>query len=336
MLRKQKRIWIPALCILTLAAVVLFVLNSGVLKRQDKWLATELSFPVISTRGHFQDGKLSTGHTAYDYELLEPTNNGSFWDDTTEDLIIVIHGFNNSAEKASVKFHTAELSLRSCAYSGSILGYSWDANTQKDPFGTTGYHAGRRNAVANGAKLGRFISDCRERRPGLRIHLLGYSMGARLALETLVALDSDPVLAPLNLQLDSVHLVGAAVDNDEVELRERYGAAIERRTEYLYNYFSREDNSLGIFYPLKEGDRALGESDIEHRDQAPSNYVSIDIETELISYGKDGVVDPESGDNHSGCLGNLGEDGSLLDDGIMNIVVEQIKRQNQQDTAALP
>jgi pimeloyl-ACP methyl ester carboxylesterase len=333
----KKRIWISALCLLGLAAVVLIVLNSRVFKRQDTWQATELSIPVISTRDHFQDGKLSTGRSAYDYELIDNPSSSSFWDDSAEDAIIVIHGFNNSAEKASIKFNTAELSLHACGYDGLIVGFSWDANTQKDPFGTTGYREGRSNAVANGTKLASFIADCRERKPGLRIHLIGYSMGARIALESLLALDVDPDLAALDLQVDSVHLVGAAVDNDEVELRKRYGTAIERRTQWLYNYYSREDNSLGMFYPLKEGDRALGESGIEHRDRAPANYRGIDIEAELISYDRDGRPDAEPGDNHSGCLGNLAADGSLLDDGIMDVVVGQIEGQTGQSSAgALP
>ncbi len=313
---------------LTAIAAILLVTQSGVLKRQDKWQETGPSIPVISTRGHFVNGELRPGDEPYSYDLVDGAEGPAAWNSLSGDVIIVIHGFNNSAEKASVKFHTAELSLRSCGFAGSIIGYSWDANTQKDPFGTTGYHEGRGNAIANGRKLASFIADCKREHPEARIHLIGYSMGARLVLETLLALDNDPRFAESDdLQVASVHLVGAAVDNEEVEQQQRYGIAVESRTQWLYNYYSREDNALGMFYPLKEGDRALGEGDIEHAERAPRNYQSIDIESELLEIDKStGQPASETGDNHSACLGILGEDGELLDDGIMDVVLRQINR----------
>lgn len=135
------------------------------------------------------------------------------------------------------------------------------------------------------------------------------------------------------MKVDSVHLVGAAVDNEEDELRERYGREIEHSCGLLVNYYSPEDNALGMFFPLKEGDRALGEGDIEHPDDAPSNYRSINVESELVSYDSDLVPDDEYGDNHSGCLGNIGPDGQLLDDGIMDIIVQQLETLHDSSTA---
>jgi pimeloyl-ACP methyl ester carboxylesterase len=156
------------------------------------------------------------------------------------------------------------------------------------------------------------------------VHLIGYSMGARVALETLLSAETDEEFGG-DWQIEAVHLVGAAVDNEEVELGERYGAAIERRCRLLVNYYSPADDKLSRFFPLLEGDSALGQVDIEHAARAPDNYQSLDVRAELISYDEDGEPVPDkTGENHSGYLGNRSAGGELLDDGVMGLVAAEI------------
>jgi esterase/lipase superfamily enzyme len=240
-------------------------------------------------------------------------------------LLIVIHGFNNTAEKALYKFGIVQESLATGGFKGVVAGYSWDADTQWDPLAMTGYHEGMRNARGNGPKLARFIVDYKRRCPQTRVHLLGYSMGARLALEALLALQQDPLCSYNGVAVASVHLVGAAVENEEVELGQRYGQAIASRCQALYNYYSREDNKLTYYYPLKEIGRALGQTDVEHPENKPANYVSVDASHELPKITDSGAIDEEEyGDNHSGYLGTRDKHGKLIDNGAMDLVAENI------------
>lgn len=339
--RISKRVFVLVLAVLVLATggAWLFIGKSG-LVQQPHWAKPAQPIPVISTRGHLADGKLTAGHTPYDYDVvgifpgisedappLKSENGEEASPQHPLDLIIVVHGFNNTAEKAAYKFEIARESLARNGYGGAIAGFSWDADTQRDPMAMTGYHEAKRNAIANGAKLAAFIADYRRRNPDVFVHILGYSMGARIALEALVALDDDPKFAAVLGKpiVASMHLIGAAVKNDEAETGERYGGAIERETGVLYNYYSTEDNKLSAYFPLKEAGRALGDTDIEHRDRKPANYLSVDATRELPKFDSAGNVDEEEfGDNHSAYLGTRADAGRLIDDGVMNLVAANI------------
>lgn len=304
--------------------------GSGILS-PAKWDKPLRPVPVVSTRGWYHDGKLKEGRDKYSFLIAGRIPGWEGGGLAPRDLVVVIHGFNNTAEKAVFKFATARDALQQNGFKGAVAGYSWDANTQQDPLAMTGYHEGKRNAAANGTNLAAFVVEYAKLNPKTRIHLVGYSMGARVALETLKALDEDPAFVSAGRPLASVQLAGAAVKADEVELGHPYGYPIVNRTAVLINYYSPEDNKLGYYFPLKEGGRALGVLDIEHPVNKPANYSSVNVVKELPKYTKTGKVDDdEYGDNHSGYLGTReggGEvqgEGKLLDDGVMNLVAAYI------------
>ncbi len=290
------------------------------------WVESEIFVPTVSTRDHFRNGVLISGHNSYDYQTVGNIPGLAPGTEAPDDLLILVHGFNNTPENAAMVFALAYESLESCEFEGEMIGFSWDANTQLDPWSMTGFHQGRVTACANGPKVARFISDYKSRFPETRIHLMGYSIGTRTVVETILALDEDPVWEDAEFKIDTVHMAGAAVDNEDVQTNSIYGRAIENRTVVFYNYFSIHDKVLGLFYPIKEGDRALGETGIENPEMAPSNYVSWDIQSELKIVDVQGRVSDENlGDNHMGCLGNRDADGNHVDDGLMNVVVENIR-----------
>jgi pimeloyl-ACP methyl ester carboxylesterase len=324
---KRLRLWLTVLtALIVLGGGWLAIRYSG-LVQPASWQQPLATIPVINTRGQLQNGKPVSPYSAYDYQVEGSLPGYAPGSKPPHDLLLVIHGFNNTAEKASYKFGIAQESLATSGYHGVVAGYSWDADTQWDPLAMTGYHEGLRNAKANGLKLARFIIDYKQRCPETRIHLLGYSMGAVVALETLLALKEDQQCAYAGVAVCSVHLVGAAVENDEIELDQRYGPAIEKCCTKLFNYYSREDNKLAYYYPLKEGSRALGLSDIEHPDNKPDNYFGVDAQHELPKLTETGVIDEdEYGDNHSGYLGTRNAAGKLIDDGALDLVAENINK----------
>jgi len=322
---RRRRIAIIAVLVVVIAGGAWVAISKSGLMQPKHWPQPLQPVPIISTRGQFKDGKLTTGHNAYDYSIEGKLPGWAHGTKPPQDLLIVVHGFNNTAEKARYKFDIARESLTRAGFKGVIAGFSWDADTQSDPLAMTGYHEAMHNATANGPALARFVVDYKAACPQTRVHVIGYSMGARVALEALYAMSEDSHLPSDVVPLSSVHLVGASLQNEDVELGQRYGEAIQARCARLFNYYSREDNKLGYYYPLKEGNRALGLTGILHMDRSPANYFEVDSRKELPKLDTKGNVDiDEYGDNHSGYLGTRDKQGKLLDDGVMDLVARNI------------
>ena len=330
---KVKPWLIPAVLLCVVALAVLFglqFLKPGTPTVPGGWPVVLDPVPVISTRGHCADGELAAGHTPYDYTIEGELSGLDPDDPEPYDLLVVIHGFNNSPEKATYKFDLARESLHRNGYNGVLAGFSWDADTQHDPAGATGFNTARRQAELNGPKLARFLLDYRERHSTTRLHLVGYSLGAVVALECLKALEEDPQLDLDRFRVTSVNLLGAAVENEDVELGERYGRAIQLKARRCVNYYSPEDDALTKFYPVQALDRALGAVDIEHPENQPDNYESVDATAELVTFDAAGAEVPaDLGDNHSGYLGSRDEAGHLRDDGVLDLVVRDIMKREE-------
>ena len=130
------------------------------------------------------------------------------------------------------------------------------------------------------------------------------------ALEYLTTNENTPISNDTKKIIKSVHLLGAAMDNEEVSLNSidsfnnptpwyaimswtvdtsgvkvAYGQAIEKGVEEFYNLVNYEDNVLQIFYRCAEGGNvALGQSGKQTfiQVQTPTNYHDIrGIEEEI-------------------------------------------------------
>jgi len=277
--------------------------------------------PIATTRGHVKDGKIVSGESEYSYQLEGAVPGMSEGAPKASDIVVVVHGLNNTADKALNRFALARESLVRIGYTGVVVGFSWDGSTNLDPFGATGYRFAKHNAIANGKKLAQFSADLQLANPGAKIRLLGYSMGARAIAECLYQLNADPKFNSM-AKVESCHIVGAAIDDEHLQTDDRYGRAIENRCGSFFNYFSPKDSKLGKYYTVLEGDRAVGRHDLEEPEFAPKNFRSRDVSQELKDVNSKGDVDlvGDLGRNHSAYLGIRNNEGKWVDDGAMDVV----------------
>jgi pimeloyl-ACP methyl ester carboxylesterase len=226
------------------------------------------------------------------------------------EILIFVHGWGLTESKAKERFDRIKMSLEHNNYSVPIIGFSWDSSTS--------WPEAKVMAKENGPKLAQFIADYKDEcknqhNKDSKIRLIGHSMGSRVVLSTLANLNKDSTWNNIknNFTIESVHLLGAAVDDEEISMESidhfnppesmqprgvkfAYGPAIEQEVVRFYNLFDPEDNVLQFIYPYFEdnpffpmstgGDRALGENGKQKSGIIPpSNYNDTNVRTEIIA-----------------------------------------------------
>ena len=280
---------------------------------------------IISTRNHFdQFGNPIPGRPSYEPFPFDFQSLGC-----PQEAVIYIHGVWTAKDKvdedakdmfenAPEIFGRARLSLESMGYRFPVIGFSWDSDTEISSYG---WDYAKRIAKENGPKLAQFIIDLKDNCPQTEIRLIAHSLGARVVLSSLDSLNNNQIWnSNNNFKIASVHLMGAAVDNEKVsknpsDTRDSpdddaivYGQAIEQKVSYFYNLFNSEDDALEpgyfnpwyfdcyfnyseyqpIYYPCFEQDFALGQRGIQSTisdTDVPQNYVDIAVVQEIPNIG---------------------------------------------------
>ena len=324
------------------------------------------SYPLISTRGHYDlnTGQLVQGHDSTDYDATDIPN-------CPPEIALFIHGWGLDESMAKERYERTLMSLQANNYSIPLISFSWDSNTTSSlsDFGLSGWNHAKSIANDNGPKLAQFIIDyadkCNHENKESKIRLISHSLGARVILSGLESLHKNDIWNNNNYTLTSVHLLGAAVDNEEVSKNISditvdwtnlwtgktiaYGNAIEQGVTDFYNLYSPNDNYLEPkafmqIYPSYEyGDWALGQNGYQIlpypiTSSLPQNYEELDVENEIapicdadgdqkvdFTFSKGDII--SRGDNHLGYIGfrNATDNTKLIDDGAINIVVDNWK-----------
>jgi Alpha/beta hydrolase of unknown function (DUF900) len=271
---------------------------------------------LVSTRDHFD----KFGNVLVSDRPYEPFDFADLG--CPQEAIIYVHGVwtarDENDEKANRMFENAievsdriRLSLNSSGYKFPAIGFSWDSDTD---LSENGWRNAKVIAKENGPKLAQFTVDLKERCPQTTIRIIAHSLGARVVLSSLDSLHNNQIWNNNNFQISSVHLMGAAVDDDEVSkdasdvinpggIKSAYGNAIEDEVLKFYNLVNEEDDVLEpglnpfpwmtsytpwdtveiqpVYYPYYEQDLALGQSGIQSsisEDDTPQNYLDINMD----------------------------------------------------------
>ena len=157
-----------------------------------------------------------------------------------------------------------------------------------------GWNIAKIIANKNGPLLAKFIIGYKEICPDDEIRLIAHSLGSRVTLSALQSLHDDDRYRII----ESVHLLGAAVDNEQISLDSQdcannvpklkcSGEAINATTRIFFNLYNKEDNMLTPFYsgtdgsyPYKnaENDEALGGFGKQIGISPPPNYNEKNVE----------------------------------------------------------
>jgi pimeloyl-ACP methyl ester carboxylesterase len=320
--------------------------------------ATTVPVYEITTRGNSTDPVLpgAIGVQGNGYNDKYPFGEiQQLFNDCPSEISIVIHGWNLTEMQAKERFDRVKMSIEHNQYSIPIVGYSWLSNVT--------WADAKSIANQNGPRLAHFIFDYKDackhqHNKDVNIRLVAHSLGARVALNTLKSLNDINDWNTNHYNLTSVHLMGAAVDDELVSKNPSdtgdsflddgavYGMYIQNKVVNFYNLYDPNDDLLKppYVYSILEGDFALGYHGKQIGIDAPSVaiYKDINVEGEIPNIDdSDGdrkcdipILNPFApfsaeictitaiGENHFGYFGfRSATDGTLIDDGAMNVVV---------------
>lgn len=250
---------------LAIAGVGAVASTPAALKGDDGDITGAQDYPRVTTRGHFEihwwyGDRLTDGHTARDYDTVGSIpgwNAGS----APNELVVACHGWLTAADEAPDHFATVAASLEQNGSDAPVIGFSYDSDT-----GVTDWWAATDIAERNGPKLAAFLAAYADHHPGTTLRLTGHSLGARVVLSAIRALDRrgrQDVLA-------SATLLGGAADDDAVAISGTYGGHIESAVGRLDNFWKDGDAVLQWAYGLGEGGSAVGEDGCDG--PQPANY----------------------------------------------------------------
>jgi pimeloyl-ACP methyl ester carboxylesterase len=312
-------------------------------------LPSKDTFPLITTRGHFSNqGQLQNGATSTSYDTRNIPGG------CPGEIVIFVHGWDTTYDQMYDSFIPLMVSLLHNDYRFPLAAFDYDSGK---PVLEQGWYEGNLIATQNGPKLAQFIIDYKKGCPQDEVRILGHSMGTRVTLSALNTLYSNQEWNDKNFKIGSVHLMGAAVDDEIVSMNlddcdgrdlppfpippdpilvERYrilvavqmllpcqGNSIQSEVTSFYNLYNPKDFVL-LVYSVSVGDRALGQNGYQNGIPLPLNYEQYIITDEL----------PKP-DEHVKLMGEI-KDGNLVSDGAIDLVVADFKKDKTPPTITLP
>ena len=200
---------------------------------------------MISTRGNLSyEGVVGQGYGSYSF-----LNINNLLESCPPEVGIFVHGWGIDEYKAKERLDRVKMSLEYNKYNISLIGFSWNSDIDWD-------HA-QSIAKENGPRLAQFIIELKNKCIDTDIRLISHSMGARVILSSFTSLHNNSLLDGSTFKIASVHLLGAAVDDEEVSknpqdiltdltnentVKYAYGDVIEGQVTKFYNLFDSEDN----------------------------------------------------------------------------------------------
>ncbi|MDR4511003.1 MAG: alpha/beta hydrolase [Nitrososphaeraceae archaeon] len=245
----------------------------------------------------------------------------------SNETAIYIHGFNKDKNDAGEEFNRIQTSLNDNSYKIPLIGFSWKSNVL--------WPQAKANAINSGEELAKFIYKFKETCPNTNIHIIAHSLGAAVVENTLNNLVKYLDLKNINNTskiIKSVHLLGAAINNELIMNNTPFGNAINDKVEKFYNLYNPEDDGLEA-NRLIEKHNPLGSVGAPNQN-VPTNYKDINVLNEIPALSDadgDGNLEEcfedyglalKKGDNHCGYIGFREPfSNSLIDDGAIDVVV---------------
>lgn len=202
------------------------------------------NFLVMSDRSQFWDADTISAET----KVIEKgkVKNVNFAEFTGKKVLLLVHGFNNTAEEALATYSEINKHLSTLGLYDTIIGYLWPGYNSR-----TEYFSAEKNAETLAARLRLHLSLLATF--AIKVDLLAHSMGNRLVLE---ALESDSKHQKRKL-INNFYSLAPAVNEDSIDKNQTYYHSTEQ-CKKMFVFHSDHDEVLKVLYTIAEKSKALG------------------------------------------------------------------------------
>jgi hypothetical protein len=227
--------------------------------------ASSRSFSSVTARDHFDvspflQTSLADGYTEYGFET-EGEIPGYQTGDSPEELLVFPNAWDKARADVDRRFPKYQNSLAQAGYDHPSIVFEWSSQDNPALWKVT-VEKGR----LAGKKLGQFLKEYRARNPETTIRMIGFSLGATVALSAIESLYDRGWRGTI----DSLALLGASTEDGTIALEGKYGPACETILGEVDNFYKTDDELLSGAFTVAELDDAFGTVGIEGT--PPANY----------------------------------------------------------------
>lgn len=200
-----------------------------------------MTVPRITTRGYY-DRRTGIRIKQKDYGTYPP----NLFKNLTklDEFVIVVHGMRNKSSGAASKVAIAADRLTRLNYTHKTIGFSYDSNVINGHLRNNleALRVARTIATMNGFHLARFIQDIKKTNAGVKIRVMGHSLGSEVVIHAVQNLfgfeEADAI--------EAAYLFAASIGRQHMN-RPSVRKAIKYtiRTK-LNNYYYTNDEELQI------------------------------------------------------------------------------------------
>lgn len=163
----------------------------------------------------------------------------------TGDVLVFVHGYNNSREVVLQRLRQLRADLRAEKWRGAVIAFDWPSHNK-----TLNYIEDRQDAAKVAIELVRkcldLIVEGQKRDCQTNIHLLCHSTGAYVAMEAFVQAEKNGDFFKSDWRLGQVAFVGADVSSGSLSRTDSWSAPMFRRIMRLTNYSNPYDSVLAV------------------------------------------------------------------------------------------
>lgn len=167
----------------------------------------------------------------------------------TGDILIFIHGYNNSIKDIMDRHNLLQKRLTEQGFKGAIISFDWPSATM-----TLNYMEDRSDAKATASRLvhdgikilahNQLLQD--KHRCDIDVHLLGHSTGAYVIREAFYEASQTKSVSRVNWQVSQIALIGGDISRKAMSVSDSKSHAFFQHSIRVTNYQNPHDSALKI------------------------------------------------------------------------------------------